>query len=246
MIGFVPEYYGWLGNQMFQYACVKALSLRVGDACSFPEKDPNLHEIFNLNSNKEFIRSADSSTFLYVEPSFNYRELPVNIPKNLILKGYFQSEKYFKDFENEIREEFTFRHQATRSIGKNTCSIHVRRGDYLKLQKNHPVCSMSYYHSAMSLVDADNYLIFSDDPEWCRLNFTQDNVEVISDQSPSEDMQLMSLCDNHIIANSSFSWWGAWLGKNINKKIIYPSKWFGIDYDAHDTSDLTPDSWISI
>jgi hypothetical protein len=242
MIGFVPEYYGWLGNQMFQYACVKALSLREGVECSFPEKEPNLHNIFNLNCLNTFNVPSDNRIVMYHEPSFEYREIPSNIPKNLILKGYFQSEKYFKDFENEIREEFTFKNQSTYKVPSGSCSIHVRRGDYLKLQSHHPLCDMDYYSKAMSVIKADNYLIFSDDPSWCFDNFKGDQYTVISGNSPAEDMQLMSECDNNIIANSSFSWWGAWLNSKLEKKVIAPKKWFGSG-SPHSAKDICCEGW---
>tara|TARA_A100001515_G_C4537482_1_gene199016 strand:- start:21 stop:752 length:732 start_codon:yes stop_codon:yes gene_type:complete len=243
MIGFVPQYYGWLGNQMFQYACVKALSVRSGVKCSFPEKEPNLHSIFKLNSDKLFIPEFGQPA-LYREPQFTYNEIPANIP-DLILEGYFQSEKYFKDLENIIREEFSFRRSPVREVPKNTCSIHVRRNDYLDLKDHHPLCSMDYYLKAMSLVPSNNYMVFSDDPVWCMENFKQSNVEVVSGNTADEDLQLMTMCDNHIIANSSFSWWGSWLGHNESKKVIAPSRWFG-PAKKFNTSDIYCPGWVII
>tara|TARA_R110000851_G_scaffold116894_4_gene243370 strand:- start:5281 stop:6009 length:729 start_codon:yes stop_codon:yes gene_type:complete len=242
MIGFVPQYYGWLGNQMFQYACVKALSLRVGVNCYFPEKEPNLHSIFNLSSEKSF-KPESIGTVLYREPKFTFSQIPTHIP-DLILEGYFQSEKYFKDLEEDIREEFTFKKTPVRDIPKNTCSIHVRRGDYVKLENHHPLCSLDYYTKAMSLIPSDKYMIFSDDNDWCRENFKQEKVEIVSGNTADEDLQLMSLCDNHIIANSSFSWWGAWLSDGRGK-VVAPKQWFGAK-GPDSSKDLIPNEWVTV
>lgn len=224
---------------MFQYACVKALSLRSNVDCSFPEKDPNLHDIFNLSAKKVFVLDR-GRTFRYVEPSFSYDELPAT-SADVVLDGYFQSEKYFSDCKDIIRKEFTFRNQSTYKVPSSSCSIHVRRGDYLKLQNHHPICDMNYYTKAMEIIKADNYLIFSDDPAWCSDNFKGDQFTVISGNSSSRDMQIMSQCDNHIIANSSFSWWGAWLNNNKNKIIYAPKNWFKNKTIC--TDDLIPKSW---
>ena len=243
MIGFVPQYYGWLGNQMFQYACVKALSLREGVECSFPEKNPNLHEIFNLNCFTTFDTPSNNLVAVYREPSFEYREIPLNIPKHLILSGYFQSEKYFKKFESAIRKDFTFREKIDCHIPPKTCGVHVRRGDYVKNQNQHPLCSLSYYQKAMEAIDADFYMIFSDDPDWCSSNFKQKNHTVVRGNSPERDMQLMSKCDSNIIANSSFSWWAAWLNTRNTGKVIAPNKWFG-DKSSNNPKDIYCEDWL--
>ena len=243
MIGFVPQYYGWLGNQMFQYACVKALSLRMGVDCSFPEKEPNLYSIFNLSSSKDF-KTSSGRALLYKEPQFTFNSIPHQSP-DMILEGYFQSDKYFKDFESEIRKEFTFKEKPVGSIPRGSCSIHVRRGDYVKLKDYHPLCSLDYYKKAMTLIPSEKYLVFSDDPSWCEDAFDQENVEVVRGNSAEQDLQLMSLCDNHIIANSSFSWWGAWLNASSEKKVVAPSKWFGPSANL-DFKDVYCKDWILV
>lgn len=241
MISFVPPYYGWLGNQMFQYACVKALSLRAGVNCSFPEKTPNLYDIFSISADKQFKQDTSDALRLYKEPKFTFTEIPLTF-KDLVLEGYFQSEKYFSDCKDTIRKEFTFRNQSTYKVPPGSCSIHVRRGDYLKIQSHHPVCDMSYYNKAMEMIKADNYLIFSDDPAWCSDNFKGDQFTVVSGNPPTEDMELMSKCDNNIIANSSFSWWGAWLNIKNAHKVIAPKKWFG-NGSPYSAKDIYCEDW---
>ena len=164
---------------------------------------------------------------------------------DMILEGYFQSDKYFKDFESEIRKEFTFKEKPVGSIPRGSCSIHVRRGDYVKLKDYHPLCSLDYYKKAMTLIPSEKYLVFSDDPSWCEDAFDQENVEVVRGNSAEQDLQLMSLCDNHIIANSSFSWWGAWLNASSEKKVVAPSKWFGPSANL-DFKDVYCKDWILV
>jgi hypothetical protein len=177
------------------------------------------------------------------EPSFEYKKIPSNIPKNLILRGYFQSEKYFKDFENEIKKEFTFKDTTECNIPKETCGVHVRRGDYVNNQSQHPLCSLDYYHAAIREINADVYMIFSDDPDWCSSNFRGDNYVVVRGNSPERDMQMMSNCDSNIIANSSFSWWAAWLNAKNTNKVIAPKNWFG-ERSPYSSKDIYCEDWV--
>jgi hypothetical protein len=131
-------------------------------------------------------------------------------------------------------------------LSLNTCSIHVRRGDYIGLQNFHPVQPVSYYEEAVKIVGDDkHFLIFSDDINWCKENFTfLKNKTFVLNNLDYEDLYLMSMCKNNIISNSTFSWWGAWLNRNENKQVIIPSKWFGISYSHLNTNDLYCEGWI--
>ena len=102
---------------------------------------------------------------------------------------------------------------------------------------------MDYYHKAMKEFEGYNFLVITDDKEWCLEWFDLPNTQVSLTESAEDDLQLMSLCDHHIIANSSFSWWGAWLNPNKNKRVIAPKNWFGVDNSNADTSDLCPLGW---
>jgi len=241
LITSTPGYTGWLGNQMFQYAAMRALGLKYDIPTFFPNKDPNLNAIFRTTQSSFIEGEYDS----YVEPFYHYQEIPL-VSENMVLFGYYQSEKYFKDFEKEIKKEFTFADpNCNPHIAKDKVSIHVRRGDYLNLEDHHPVCSMEYYKEAMEVFGDCNFLIFTDDKEWCQQNFKGEEFTFSFEYNPLHDLELMTYCDHHIIANSSFSWWGAWLGHNKDKKIVAPKKWFGPAKD-HDTKDLYCPSWIVV
>lgn len=198
------------------------------------------------------------------ECHFHFDPNMMKAPCNAYLEGYWQSEKYFKDIENIIRSEFTLKHEPD-AINKeiyhiignsNSVSIHVRRGDYISnpiTNQVHGVCPLDYYYRAIDKInelvkEPPHFFVFSDDPNWAGENLkTEDPVMVVSHNSLDkdyEDLRLMSLCKHHIIANSSFSWWGAWLCTNKEKIVIAPNKWFNTN--EHDTRDLIPDSWIKI
>lgn len=178
------------------------------------------------------------------------------------LDGYWQSEKYFKDIAPIIRHDFTMRaapdgFNRKVSVVINDCnavSIHFRRGDYItdaKTGKHHGVCSIDYYKSAVELVATrvvrPHFFVFSDEPAWVSDNFKIPHpMTVISHNGPDqphEDLRLMSLCRHHIIANSSFSWWGAWLNPRPDKVVIAPARWF--NDSSIDTRDILPTSWLT-
>ncbi len=170
------------------------------------------------------------------------------------LTGYFQSEKYFMDVKEQVRRAFTFsegiwkgqdeeiRRKMQNFLGQiqgcESVSVHVRRGDYLEKEEIYGgICTVAYYKSAIEYMQRkrkeSRFFLFSNDPEWVRewvnANYRGDNRFVIIEGTQEEtgylDLFLMSRCKNHIIANSSFSWWGAWLDENPRKRVIAPAKW---------------------
>lgn len=177
----------------------------------------------------------------------------------IYLNGYFQDEAYFKSIKQQLLNDFQFPAQTPEgeSIKKsilsanNAVSIHIRRGDYLKPEVNayHGLLPVSYYQKAKaqmeSKVISPHYYIFSDDPEWCRQNMELfgNNSTIVSKTRSNiwEDMYLMSLCQHNIIANSSYSWWGAWLNKNPGKIVIAPHNWF-----TSVTTNIVPEHWVKI
>jgi hypothetical protein len=180
-------------------------------------------------------------------------------PDDTYLHGYWQSEKYFADIEAQLRQDFAFPALTGRNVefaseleSELSISLHVRRGDYLNLAA-HTVCSQEYYQAAVKemirKVSGDPRIyVFSDDPEWARQNLKFSVPTQVVDHNSGaadfEDMRLMSLCKHNIIANSSFSWWAAWLNANADKNVIAPKAWFGDP--KLNNPDITPDSWQRI
>lgn len=195
--------------------------------------------------------------------NFHFDPAILLLPDNICLDGYWQSEKYFSNIAPIIRSDFTVRSEpegrnqevAAAINGSNAISIHFRRGDYVTDAKNvarYGVCSIDYYRRAVELVtlriERPHFFVFSDEPTWARDHFTIPHTMTVVDHNgpdrAHEDLRLMSLCRHHIIANSSFSWWGAWLNPRSDKVVIAPSIWF--NEPSFDTIDLLPASWLRL
>jgi len=195
------------------------------------------------------------SVDFYPEKQFHYdAEYVDNCPDNVNLHGYYQSEKYFKHIEESIREDFKFKDYILEPCVSSfdfdeIIALHVRRTDYVSNSVNHPPCDLNYYKEALKHFDSDiPVMIFSDDVGWCQSQplFDSDRFMISESHNGFIDLCLMSMCHQHIIANSSFSWWGAWLAKS--KKVIAPAQWFGIEGNTakNQTQDLYLDWWIKI
>jgi hypothetical protein len=172
-----------------------------------------------------------------------YTEIPES-KGNLRLDGYFQNEKYFKGAEEELRKIFS---TDSGVFFGNVCSIHVRRGDYLKYPLIHTNIGMDYYKKAIEIMRSRGYekfMVFSDDIDWCKQNFIGDEYSFSEGHRNYQDLNMMSSCKSHIIANSSFSWWGAWLGGNPQKTIIAPEQWFGPEGPSN--YEIVPENWIKL
>jgi hypothetical protein len=206
----------------------------------------------------EILNNVDITFHNFKEPHYHYTNKILDIPKHSLLNGYWQSELYFKDYTQEIRKIFNFSKQLDKKNSlvaneinqNNSISIHVRRGDYLlKANHNHNVDLKEYYLTAIEktsiLFDNPKYFIFTDDPLWVAKNFTLNYsftvVDINRGKDSFYDMHLMSLCKCNIIANSSFSWWGAWLNNKKDKIIYAPKNWF--KNKSIYTDDLIPNSW---
>ncbi len=209
------------------------------------------------------IRILKSSRYIS-EKSFNYQHNIFNTGNNIFIYGFWQSEQYFSNYRDAILKEFTFAqpfNEENLALKKTiqsclSVSIHVRRGDYISnpvTNKFHGALSADYYQKAIDKLKLDNvlFVFFSDDSDWVKhhlaLTILNDGNFIVVDCNSAgdsaNDMRLMSLCQHNIIANSSFSWWGAWLNTNPGKIVIAPKNWFVADMD---TSDLIPDNWIQI
>ena len=204
----------------------------------------------------------DLCTNVFAQPGHSYCEIPYELDQQL--QWFFQSEKFFLETKTELiqklRDGLRFGHMdeygnASRFVsglknllGVPLVSVHIRRGDYLKFKGVHDTCSVDYYDKALFLMKeklGDFHPVFiSDDIEWCKKVFGETRTySTFTDEL--EDLSLMVECDHNIIANSSFSWWGAYLNDNPDKIIIGPEKWFGPN-GPQDQQDIIPENWIKI
>lgn len=231
-----------MGNQLFQVSAIISLAWRNEDTYIFPnwqyEGYFNLHGCFTDN-NKIVPNNY------YHEPHYHYKEIPNRDTKNEVIDliGYYQSYKYFEEFQHIICALLTPKNGY--GIKYGFTSIHVRRGDYLTKPDVHPPLDMNYYNQAMSMIKSEKYMIFSDDIAWCRNNFKGEQFIFIEGNDPVTDLSLQLSCEHNIISNSTFAWWAGYLNKNPSKLVIAPQRWFGSKLQ-HDTKDLIPTSWNRI
>lgn len=291
---------GGIGNQLFQYAIGRALSLKnvdelrldthfyglgiepdrsfklshfkvttpIATPTDFAEAhipDPSKQNFLSKLARK-WQRLVDSQRpfhkrKLIFEPDFNFHPDVMENKGNTYLSGVWQSEKYFKGYGNQIRKDFELKQPLStaaqsladeiKAAGNGSISLHVRRGDQVRdpwLLKKHGTLTEDYYTKAVEYiagkVPSPKIFIFSDEIEWCKENLKFDIPVTYINGADYEDIHLMSLCANHIIAKSSFSWWGAWLDPKPNKIVVAPKQRFGDATVA--AADLLPDSWIKL
>lgn len=272
---------GGLGNQMFQYACGRALALHNGDELRLVaeglEKANAVGDIYRPFSLQKFtiagevingksvpvlqriISRIESKIFrkFYI----NFDSTILNKKGDVFLNGYFQSEKYFKDIAEIIRGDFVLREElqgdakliATQmQSDRKAVALHCRRGDYVTHPEFGDIANLNYYQRAIAaileLVPEANFYVFSDDIVWCQDTLPlPKNVTFVSSplMKDYEELYLMSLCQHNIIANSSFSWWGAWLNAHPNKIVIAPQRW-SQSKDSTDFKDIIPKDWMRV
>lgn len=272
---------GGLGNQMFQYALGRHLSIKNNcdlymDINEFETYKLHKYSLQHFKIKENFLKLEDVpkksffDRFKFLNTGFT-QERKFNFSKNILdtkapnyLEGYWQSELYFNEIRETLLKDFEVEKPLT---GKNleifeeikgveSISLHIRRGDYVSNQQTnsfHGTCSLNYYKRALDYISGEkpddlNIFAFSDDPQWVKENLkTEIPIRFVDHNDADtnfEDLRLMSLCKNNIIANSSFSWWGAWLNQNSEKIVIAPQRWF--NNDKVDTSDVVPNSWTKI
>jgi len=258
---------GQLGNQMFQYAALKGIAAKHNYKTIIPSHNEVIVDALGNKLRIELFDAFDipmgPMDVGYIphernvqEPHYHFsQELLDNCPDNVSLVGYFQSEKYFKHIEDDIRKLFGPKEEAlscwasTQHLFDNPIALHIRRGDFLINSVHHHNLSMKYYETALRAFGSDRQvIIFSDDTDWCKAQplFEGDRFLVCEGGGPYTDLYMMSKCDDFIIANSTFSWWGAWLIDNPNKKVIAPKKWFGQQFAHYNMNDLIPEGWIEL
>jgi hypothetical protein len=241
---------GRLGNQMFEYAALKGIAKnRNFDWCipwSFDINEYYDHQLtrhFVLDKNIKY-DIVTENTIIDMRKDFAFnKKLYDNCPDNSDLYGYFQTEEYFVAIKDEIIKDFTFKKNfklPAKEYEYNT--INIRRGDYLPIQEFFPLCSPEYYLRGIEFLESDLPIaVVSDDIEWCKENIKADIY--CDDSYGIHDLFILAHSKNNIIANSSFSWWGAWLNQNSEKKVVAPLNWFGTANTHLDTTNLIPSSW---
>jgi hypothetical protein len=233
---------GGLGNQMFQAAHALAQGKKNNVPVKFKceswtpmqgRQTPVYKE--NIFRNLDF-DWVDTSLNRVVEGPWEYSEIVADWTKPTEFYGYFQSSKNFLGYDKEIQkmfeptEEFVIKmfEKYPQLSNPNTLSIHIRRGDCFMNPDIHPMVTKEYADRAVELLpEHSTIFVFSDDKLWVKENLEFQDIVIVEGLEDFEEMWLMSLCQNHIISNSTFSWWGTFLNKNENKKIVAPSIWFG-------------------
>ena len=224
---------------------------------------PLLYRIANVLSIKTGFPGIQTSRY-FIENEYSYNASIENTGKDCFLSGYWQSSRYFMAIEFLIREEFKFQkvsdkknvNKVAQIKNENSVSLHIRRKDFVnnKYHDIHGTCSIEYYLKAVKyiadMIKSPHFFIFSDDIEWAGTNlnlaFPYEFVSGNTGELSYIDMQLMSLCKHNIIANSSFSWWGAWLNRNPDKIVIAPEQWFVDESMNAKTTDLIPETWLRL
>lgn len=258
---------GGLGNMMFQIAAMESLGKDYNLDVNYPNADTHLQ---NMNL-FERTSTYDALAYKHIFENFHWTCVSVRSLSGVIevpfayvklepkdgdyYKGYFQSEKFFAHNREFILNLFQPTEEVKGKLNKydfitsehNTCSIHVRRGDYLRYTNTHFVQGIDYFQRAVKEIDVKKYIIFSDDIDWCKNNFIDNpcfkgkRLIFIENEKDYVELFLMSKCTSHIVSNSSFSWWGAWLGTNDNKKVVAPLRWWSGYCD-----DVVPEKWIKL
>jgi len=280
---------GGLGNQLFQYAAGRSLSLRlevplVLDTSWFHGRSNRAYalEPFSINTSNysgpallpSWIKSLESRLSrkwasnrlgvpIYREPHFHFDSNFHLLERPVYLEGFWQSEKYFLECTEVIRDDLIFkeglpdcfRYTEDQIHSTDSICIHIRRGDYLTnpiALQTHGVCSIDYVHRGLQSVSLGlmkpHCFIFSDDLEWVKenlkLTLPHTVVDIAKPHEAHFDLALMAQCKHFVIANSSLSWWGAWLSKNTSKHIVTPKNWFVSN--EKNVDDLIPSSWIRL
>lgn len=248
--------FGRLGNQLFQIASTLGIANKNGIECKLPPWDyskyfPNYKADFTPQQHTEALNVWQE----VVEPTFHYNDIVLDKGRNSNLKGYFQSEKYFSHIAEQIKTLFDF--SLTINVNKSLlhttkssrCAVHVRRGDYVA-NPDYYQLTLNYYAKAMRFVQSQVsdvcFYVFSDDIEWCKKYFKEfnHNIEYCEGGTDIEDLCSMTKCKHFICANSSFSWWAAWLGEQEGSVIIFPDKWMDGELAKKcNSKDIVPNRW---
>lgn len=247
---------GGLGNQMFQISHVISQSMKNNveyfirtNSFTPMQAQQTIKYIDNIFNKINFTNDIKNVKRIYYPWKFIDKQLDLSYINEFY--GYFQSSKNFYGNDDEIRKLFLPSEEVINKLKKeypdiekpNTLSLHVRRGDYLTIKDILPVINKTYIDKCVGKNGSyDMLFVFSDDKEWVRNNLNYENMIIVDKLYDYEELWLMSLCKNNILSNSSFSWWGAFLNLNVNKKVYAPSIWFGPNGEK-EYSDIYEKNW---
>ena len=253
--------YGNLCNSMFQFAAVIGMAKKTGLDAAIPHNETYYdahYECYNTSIFDGFNITipTDLGNNIFKEVHFPFEYVDVSLDDFTDMVGYFQTEKYFESAELEIRNQFIFKDNIKEVIDRKIkngdypdplkcTSIHIRLGDYVKKRDYHPAMSVDYYQAASRIAAKDNFIIFSDDIYTAKKMFgNRSSIFYSEEKDPFSALYHMSLCSNNIICNSTFGWWGAWLGEPLakDKVVVAPKAWFGPGH-SYNTKDIIPDRW---
>jgi hypothetical protein len=269
------NFLGELGNNLFQTAALIGLSKKynipfqlINDRnCYVSIKDRPLEFESMFEQSFQYYNKENINSFIhYKSPDtngvFEYTPIDIDPTKDTVIEGYFQSEKYFENAKDEIKYYFTpkktnieyIQNKYSHLLNNNNLSLHIRvGGDRVALQHSHKNIPTEYYLSAINKVierdsTVENYIVFSDNINYCKEIFgDNENITYIENEKNYIDLFLMSLCKHNIIANSTFSWWAAYLNQNQDKIVVAPkTEWFGPGLKHLNLKDLFPQNWITL
>lgn len=241
MLSYLPM--GRHGNGLFQAASTIALALRNGVEFTMPTQTSSdkwsplvLPHLINSKWQQGRV------DVIIEEKQFHYSPLeykPEWGNQQVMLRGYFQSEKYFLDYKEKVLDLFNFPWK----LNEDFVSVHLRRTDFVELAHKHPPVPNEWYNEAMSKFPNKKFMFFSDDINYCKENWGDRNDCFFSDGTIEEDLVAISCCSDNICSASTYAWWGMYLNRNPDKKVIFPSMWFTENWDGADTKDILPE-WV--
>lgn len=238
---------GRTGNFLFQAAMAIGYALRHGLEYTMPDSTNNAY--VNPIHFSHLIHpkwNPDLPSILVEEKAFCYQTIPFSEEwreKNIMFRGWWQTERYFKNFRPEIISAFGLPWHKD----EGTVAVHVRRGDYLRLTTKHPPVPKEWIEKAMSLFPGHVFQFHSDDIPWCKEQFGGRERVVFSEgKKELEDIVSISCCEHQICSASTFSWWGAWLNQNPKKRVILPKLWYMPGHGGFDLKDIVPKEWTRL
>ena len=247
---------------MFQFAAVIGMAKKTGFEVAIPHNETYFDVNYNCNNTSIWdgfdisVPQLDLGILKFKEVEFPFEFVDGRVEDFTDMIGYFQTEKYFDNAREEVRDQFKFKQSAIDGLDlskypdpSQCTALHIRLGDYESKRNFHPSQPAVYWQEAMEAAQQDHVVIFSDDKDKAEKMFGNNKRVIYSDDSdPFVALYHMSLCKNNIICNSTFGWWGAWLGEAnaVDKVVVAPKLWFGPGHTSLNPKDIIPERWLKL